>query len=70
MAGGVDLVISSLRPIAPAAVIDFLSSASFLTHFSTITNGVLDMRDSMFFISFILLCLFINVQIIDMKKGA
>ncbi|NDA47303.1 MAG: ABC transporter permease [Alphaproteobacteria bacterium] len=70
MAGGVDMVISSLRPIAPAAVIDFLSSASFLTHFSTITNGVLDVRDSMFFISFILLCLFINVQIIDMKKGA
>ncbi len=70
MVGGADVVVAALRKVAPAIIVDFVASASFLTHFVTITNGVLDLRDTMFFLSFIALCLFINGQIIEIKKGS
>lgn len=70
MVGGADIVIATLRKFAPSVIVDFVASSSFLSHFGTITNGVLDLRDMLFFLSFIALCLFINGQIIEIKKGA
>jgi ABC-2 type transport system permease protein len=43
---------------------------SFLTHFTSITKGIIDLRDVVFFGSLIGLALFINTIIVDTKKGA
>lgn len=70
MFSSVDSVLGILRGVAPQYAVELLASFSLLGHFSTITGGVLDFRDAFFFVSFIALCLFVNAQIIEMKKGA
>ena len=45
-----------------------ISSFSFLTHFSAIVTGVIDLRDVIFFFTLIALFLTINVAVLDMKK--
>jgi ABC-2 type transport system permease protein len=46
-----------------------VSSFSFLTHFTAITAGVIDLRDAIFFFSVIGLFLYANVLIIDLTKS-
>ncbi|HWG03779.1 MAG TPA: ABC transporter permease subunit [Beijerinckiaceae bacterium] len=70
MLSGIDSVLGVLRSIAPNFAVEFLGTLSLLGHFSTITSGVLDFRDAFYFISFIVLCLFINAQIVELKRGA
>ena len=54
---------------APQAVVDAISSFSFLTHFDAITKGVIDLRDLLFFGTLIALCLFATAVIVDLKKA-
>ena len=70
MLSGIDSVLGIVRSLVPQYAVELLGSLSLLGHFSTITSGVLDFRDAFFFVSFIALCLFINAQIIELKKGA
>jgi len=42
---------------------------SFLTHFNSIVKGVIDIRDLIYFASFIGCWLFANVILIEMKKA-
>ncbi len=65
---GAPLVLDLIRSWAPLALIDAVSSFSFLTHFSAITAGVIDLRDVIFFFSLIGLFLTANVVILDLKK--
>jgi len=66
---GSSLVLGFFTGWAPAAVVEAISGLSFLTHFSAITKGVLDLRDLIFFGSVILLSLYANVAIIDITKA-
>jgi ABC-2 type transport system permease protein len=43
---------------------------SFLTHFSSITKGIIDLRDVVFYGSLISLALFINIIVVESKTGA
>ncbi len=52
---GVEYVLGFFRMFAPAAVVDMVASFSFLVHFGTITGGLLELRDIVFFISIIFL---------------
>ncbi len=54
---------------APQFLLSAVSSFSFLTHFESISKGVLDLRDILFFLSFIAFWLFATVTVIDMKKA-
>jgi len=65
---GAPLVIDFFRGWAPLSLISAISSFSFLTHFSAITAGVIDLRDLIFFFTLIALFLTINVAVLDMKK--
>ncbi len=65
---GVPFVIEFFRAIAPLAVVNAISSFSFLTHFSSITQGVIDLRDLVFFFSLIALFLTANIVAVDLKK--
>ena len=46
-----------------------LAFFSFLTHFNAIIRGVIDLRDLVFFVSVMALCLFANAIIVDLKKA-
>jgi ABC-2 type transport system permease protein len=65
---GAPLVLDFFRGWAPLAVINAVSSFSFLTHFSAITQGVIDLRDLVFFFSLIALFLTANVVAVDLKR--
>jgi len=65
---GAPLVLDVIRGWAPLVLVDAVSSFSFLTHFSAITAGVIDLRDVIFFVSLIGLFLTANVVILDLKK--
>ena len=67
---GLDLVLGLVRSWAPSYVIDMVSSLSFLTHFLTIADGVLPLPAIVFFLSMIAVCLFINAQIVELKKAS
>ena len=66
---GFNLVLSSVRSWTPTWVIETISSMSFLSHFSRIQMGVFDLRTLIFFISMIILCVWINVQLVQIKKA-
>jgi len=65
---GAPLVLDFFRLWAPLVLVNAVSSFSFLTHFSAITTGVIDLRDLVFFFSLIALFLTANVVIVDLKK--
>jgi ABC-2 type transport system permease protein len=65
---GAPLVLDVFRSWAPLALVNAISSFSFLTHFTAISAGVIDLRDVIFFFSLIALFLTANVVIIDLKK--
>jgi ABC-2 type transport system permease protein len=66
---GAPLVLDFFRGWAPFSVVEAISSFSFLTHFSAITQGVIDLRDVIFFFSLIALFLTANVVIVDLRKS-
>ena len=65
---GAPLVIDFFRSRAPFALISAISSFSFLTHFQAIADGVIDLRDLIFFFSLMALFLAANVVIVDLKR--
>ena len=66
---GFNLVLSAVRSWSPNWITETISSMSFLSHFSRIQMGVFDLSTLVFFISMIILCLWINVQLIQVKKS-
>jgi ABC-2 type transport system permease protein len=66
---GSPLVLDAFRAWAPDILVDAIASFSFVTHFTSITQGVLDLRDLVFFFSLIALFLAANVVVVDLKKG-
>ena len=65
---GFNLVLSAVRSWSPNWITETISSMSFLSHFSRIQMGVFDLSTLVFFISMIILCLWINVQLVQVKK--
>jgi ABC-2 type transport system permease protein len=68
-AAGAPLVMEALAGWAPAPLVEAVASFSFLTHFSAITEGVIDVRDVIFFVSLTALFLFANVLLVESSKG-
>jgi len=69
MVSGLPFVLDAFAGWAPQLLVDTLASFSFLSHFTAITKGVLDLRDIVFFLSLIALWLFINHVIIDQGRS-
>ena len=65
---GFPLVLDMFSSWAPQAIVDVISSFSFLTHFESILKGVVDIRDIIFFGSLIAFFLYANVLAIEAKK--
>ena len=66
---GFPLVLDFFSGWAPQAVVDAVSSFSFLTHFNSIQKGVIDLRDIIFFTSLIAVWLYANMLAIESGKG-
>ena len=65
---GVDLVLNFFKLWAPEILVNTISSMSFLTHFESITKGVIEIRDFLFYLSVIFFWLFLNIIIVEYKK--
>jgi ABC-2 type transport system permease protein len=66
---GLDLVLNFFRAWAPRFVVDLVSSLSLLTHFDTLTKGLVDLRGLVFFGSTMVLGLYATVLILTMRRG-
>ena len=67
---GFPVVLDMFSSWAPQAIVDVISSFSFLAHFDSILKGVVDIRDIIFFASLIAFFLYANVLAIESKKGS
>ena len=65
---GFQPLLSPLVGWVPQTIIDAVASLSFLTHFSSISKGVIDARDIIYFALLIGTFLYANVLVLHMKK--
>lgn len=70
VAMGSTIVLNVLGEWAGGGVTDFFRSMSVMYHFASISKGVVDARDAIYFASLICLFLFLNVVAIDRLKAA
>ncbi|HEX4889373.1 MAG TPA: ABC transporter permease subunit [Alphaproteobacteria bacterium] len=66
---GLPMVLDFFSTWAPEALLAAIASFSFLTHFDAITNGVIDLRDVVYFASLTGAWLYANAVILEMKKA-
>lgn len=66
---GSPIVLDAFPGWFPQFIIDAFAAMGFLTHFESISKGVLDIRDFLFFAVFILSWLLASAIVIEMKKG-
>jgi len=66
---GLPLVLDFFSAWAPQALVDAVASLSFLTHFESISKGVIDLRDLVFFALLIAACLYANTLVLEIKKA-
>lgn len=67
---GFPLVLDVFSAVAPQGVVDAIAGLSFLTHFASISKGVIDLRDLVYFVLMIGVWLYATAVVIDMKKAA
>ncbi|MSO70888.1 MAG: ABC transporter permease [Alphaproteobacteria bacterium] len=66
---GLEMVQSFFRSWAPELFVRAVAQISFLTNFFDLTEGVIDTRAVVYFLSLIGVSLVINTAIVEMKKG-
>jgi gliding motility-associated transport system permease protein len=67
---GFPMVLDLFQGWAPQAIVDAIASFSFLTHFTSIKKGVIDIRDVIYFAALITFWLYVNVVVIEAKKAS
>ncbi len=66
---GFPLVLAAFNSWAPQGLVDAVSGLSFLTHFASISKGVIDLRDLIYFLLTIAFWLYASAVVIDLKKA-
>ena len=66
---GFPLVLDAFSSWAPQGLVDAVAGLSFLTHFVSISKGVIDLRDLLFFASLIVAWLAATAVVVDLKKA-
>jgi ABC-2 type transport system permease protein len=66
---GFPLVLEVFSAWAPQVLVDGIASLSFLTHFESISRGVIDLRDLVYFALLIAACLYANTLVLAIKKA-
>jgi ABC-2 type transport system permease protein len=66
---GFDLVLDVFSNWAPQLLVDAIASLSFLTHFTDISRGVIDLRDLVYFALLIATSLYANTIVLQLRKA-
>ena len=66
---GYPLVLEFVGAFAPEFVVEAVGSFSFLSHFTEVSKGVIDVRDLVFFLSLMAYWLFANAGVVELKKA-
>lgn len=66
---GFPLVLDFFSGWLPRAALDAVAGLSFLTHFNSLSKGVLDLRDVVYFLLVIAAWLYATAIVLDMKKA-
>ena len=66
---GAPMVLSFFTGWAPRFLLDAIASFSFIAHFNAIMDGVIDLRDLIYFLSLIAVWLFATAVVVDLKKA-
>jgi ABC-2 type transport system permease protein len=66
---GSSVVLGFFTGWAPQIVVDTIASFSFISHFTSVMRGVIDLKDMVYFISLIVFFLFANSAIVELKKA-
>ncbi len=66
---GLPLVLDFFSSWAGQSFLDVVASFSFLINYSDITRGMVDLRSLLYFTSLIFTFLYLNILIVDSKKG-
>ena len=63
------MVLDVFRGWLPQSVVDAVADLSFLSHFNSISRGVVDVRDLVYFVLVIGFWLFANRILVELKKA-
>jgi ABC-2 type transport system permease protein len=66
---GSPIVLNAFPEWLPQFIVDAFAAMGFMTHFDSISKGVLDIRDILFFAVFILAWLMASAVVIEIKKA-
>ncbi|MBQ9034493.1 MAG: Gldg family protein [Alphaproteobacteria bacterium] len=66
---GVEYILSFFRLFLPDSAIDTIASFSFVTHFSTMTKGLVELRDIIFFAAVIIFFNFTTILVVNFKTA-
>ena len=66
---GLPMVLAFFKLFLPQFMVDVVASTSFLSHYASITKGVLDLGDLSYFAITIAVWLTATVLVVEMKKG-
>jgi ABC-2 type transport system permease protein len=66
---GFPLVLNVFKDWLPVVLIDTIASLSFLTHFTSVSKGVLSLRDVLYFISMIVFWLAATAVVVELKQA-
>lgn len=66
---GLEYILAFVRLFFPLSIVDMIASFSFLSHFETITRGLLELRDIIFFASLIILFNFTTILVVSFKTA-
>ncbi len=66
---GMPQLLNSIEAVLPPLLVDGVAQLSLLTHFDAISRGVLDVRDLLFYLLFILCWLLATSIVIEQKKA-
>ena len=66
---GSPILLNALPAWLPQFIVDAFAALGFLTHFDSISKGVLDIRDFLYFTVFIAAWLLASAIVIEIKKA-
>jgi len=66
---GIEFILAFFRLFLPDCLVDVIASFSFITHFNTLTRGLMELRDIIFFVSVILFFNFTTVLVVIFKTS-
>lgn len=69
MLAGLPPVVDFIKDFAPTWLVDGVTGMSFLTRFDSISRGVIDARDVLYFVSLMGGCLLMTVMVLEGKKA-